>query len=216
MNEMLHFVSKAPLPVVYREACDALARCERLDECKSWSDRAMALASYARQAKDQVLFNAALRIQVRAVDRAGALLKLFDGRGRPLENKDGTDPLLSQEQAGEKAGMSERQIKTAVRVNNVPRDELETLVESEHPATVTQLAELGRRRRERAPDPFGPAWADWVFAVKHLRELPDCGLLVLAQRQELPADRLVADAHAALRNLKTWIETLEALDVEIE
>ena len=37
----------------------------------------------------------------------------------------------SQAQAGTEAGMSERQIKTAVRVSNVPKDEFEKQIESD-------------------------------------------------------------------------------------
>ena len=53
----------------------ALAECSRVDECKDWSDKAPALASYARQAKDSTLHNLALRIQQRAQRRMGELLK---------------------------------------------------------------------------------------------------------------------------------------------
>lgn len=211
MNELAFFISKAPLPIAYREACTALAHCERVDECKDWSDRAAALASYARQAKDQALFNAAMRIQVRAVDRAGALLKEFDGHGNN-QHTDGADSKLTQREAAEAAGMSERQQVTAVRVNNVPRDEFEELVESDTPPTVTELARAGTRKRQREPDPIGPVWADWVFSVKHLRSLPTCGLEALAARRELPASRLIADAEAALENLELWIKTLEGID----
>jgi hypothetical protein len=33
----------------------AIAKRSRIDECKSWSDKVAALASYARQAKDRSL-----------------------------------------------------------------------------------------------------------------------------------------------------------------
>ena len=49
---VLACVENALLPETYKHAVDALARCESLDECKSWSDKAAALSSYAKQADD--------------------------------------------------------------------------------------------------------------------------------------------------------------------
>src|SRR6516165_5724503 len=65
----------ARLPSTYESAKTALAECHRIDECKDWADRAEALASYARQAKDDELRRMADRIQARAIHRAGELLK---------------------------------------------------------------------------------------------------------------------------------------------
>jgi len=42
-------------PRCTRAARAALAECEKIDECKTWSDKAAAIASYARQAKDDGL-----------------------------------------------------------------------------------------------------------------------------------------------------------------
>jgi hypothetical protein len=56
--------SEAPLPITYTEARAALERCERVDECAEWADRAGALASYARQARDRELEAMAKRITV--------------------------------------------------------------------------------------------------------------------------------------------------------
>lgn len=137
--------AKAKLPEVYRRAKTALANCDRLDECKDWGDKAMALASYARQADDQSLFNMAARIQVRAVDRCGQLLKEFDARGD--HRKSAGAGTSSQREMAEGAGMSRRQQLTAIRVANVPREEFEALVERGHPATVTMLAERGKKSR---------------------------------------------------------------------
>ena len=48
-------ISDAPLPERYEAAKRAVAECHRVDECKEWSDRAVALASYARQVRDHEL-----------------------------------------------------------------------------------------------------------------------------------------------------------------
>lgn len=64
----------AKLPAVYERATQALAECTRIDECKDWADKAEALASYARQSKDDSLRKMADRIQARAIRRMGQLL----------------------------------------------------------------------------------------------------------------------------------------------
>jgi len=148
-HEHLPQVAGASLPETYTKAQQALAECQRLDECQSWADKAEALASYAKQADDDSLRKMADRIQARAIRRAGELLQQIEpGQGaRDGKREDGTVPPLTRTQAADEAGMSERQRKTAMRVANVPRDQFESAVESEQPPTVTQFAEQGKRQR---------------------------------------------------------------------
>lgn len=210
MNEAALLINKAPLPVVYRDACQALAECEQLDECKSWSDRALALASYARQAKDTTLLVTAQRIQIRAVARLGELLGEIepDKGGRP-KTEAAAYPSLRQA-AVEEVGLSEHQAKQALRVANVPATEREQLIESETPPTVTQLAELGTKHKPpRAIDLLAGPWADWVFGIAHLSKLPACSLEALIERRELSSGLLLTEAMAALINLERWIELLK-------
>jgi hypothetical protein len=76
----------ARLPVTYEQACVALAECVRIDECKNWSDKAEALASYARQRDDRTLVTMAMKIAGRAMRRCGELLEEIKPAkaGRPL------------------------------------------------------------------------------------------------------------------------------------
>jgi hypothetical protein len=177
--------STARLPQTYENAKKALAECERIDECKLWADKMAALASYARQADDDELYTIARRIQGRAVQRCGQLLKEFDARqGQNLPNAktDGADIFrptpISQREAAAAAGMSERQQVTAVRVANVPAERFEAAIESDNPPTVTQLAEAGKRAREalgfdylkgRDPGAFNAA-IHTLGAMRDLRE----------------------------------------------
>lgn len=138
--------ANAKLPQTYENAKTALADCASIDECQSWADKAAALASYAKQANDDELMKMATRIRDRAIRRAGELLKQIE----PAKNqydasaRVGTGP-SSRSDAGASAGMSDRQIKTAIRVANVPAAEFERQVESNKPPTVTTLAEQGKR-----------------------------------------------------------------------
>lgn len=106
----------ANLPANYESAKQALAELQRVDECKNWSDKAMALASYARQAKDDALLKMSQRIQGRAVRRAGQLLQELERPehcGRPKKNGQGA---LTIKGAAEKAGLSRYQRNTALKV----------------------------------------------------------------------------------------------------
>lgn len=75
-------IQEAPLPAVYERAAQALSECTRIDECKDWADKAEALASYARQSKDDSLRKMADRIQARAIRRCGELLKEQEATNR--------------------------------------------------------------------------------------------------------------------------------------
>ncbi len=57
VNEPEHEPTMARLPSSYEAAKRALAQCDAIDECKDWADKMAALASYARQAKDEDLLH---------------------------------------------------------------------------------------------------------------------------------------------------------------
>jgi hypothetical protein len=139
----------APLPAMYERAKTALAECARIDECQDWADKAEALASYARQVNDDELRRTADRIQARAIHQAGKLLKEIPPGpgGRPAKTQEGALPSLTRSQAAENAGLSEHQRKTALRVANIPFDELVRTIESANPPTITELAERGLIKR---------------------------------------------------------------------
>lgn len=132
-------VSGARLPSTYNAAKRAISQCASLDECKDWSDKAAALASYAKQAQDDQLEQMAKRIRARATRRAGELLKqVAPGVNRHVTaSRQGTQP-PSRIAAATEAGMSRHQAIQAMRVASVPEDEFEALVENG--ATVTSLA----------------------------------------------------------------------------
>lgn len=154
-------IAQAKLPARYEAARTAIAECERIDELKDLADRQMALAAYARQAKDDSLRLLALRIQARAERRCGQLLKQIPS-GSPSNlaqhRQDGAVPSVTRTGAASEAGLSERQRKTALRVANVPEAEFERAIESPSPPTVTQLAERGKiSRANPAPAPVAIA-----------------------------------------------------------
>ena len=112
----------ASLPAAYESAKRALAECSKIDECHDWSNKAAALASYAKQADDDTLHKYAVRISARAICRMGELLKEFESPGaRTDKPSEGTHTRLTQKQAAENAGLSKHQQVQAVRVANAPK-----------------------------------------------------------------------------------------------
>ncbi|MFP4895780.1 hypothetical protein [Paraburkholderia sp. EG304] len=143
-------ISDARLPDTYQSAVMALEKATAIDECQAWADKAMALASYARQSRDDRLQKMAVRIQARATRRCGELLATVPpatGTRSDIEPRAGDCPKLTREQAAADANMSPHQRKTALRVAAVPRAEFERQVESDAPPTITTLAEQGKKIR---------------------------------------------------------------------
>ncbi|MFZ1106824.1 MAG: hypothetical protein WAN43_00565 [Rhodomicrobium sp.] len=111
-----------------------------------------ALASYGRQANDETLVRLAMRIQGRAIRKAGVLLQQISsqsgGDRRSFDyQQEGDRQLVSRTNAAREAGFSEHQQKQALRLANIPEDEFESAIEDEEPPTITDLAERGTRRR---------------------------------------------------------------------
>lgn len=154
-------VDKARLPAAYTQARAALAKCEHIDECKTWADKAAALASYAKQAKDESLHVHARRIQSRAIRRAGELLKAIEpgsnsglfGNGKRPGAKLPKEFCAPRTRAARAAGLSHNQQRRAFAVASVPDAEFEALVESTAPPSINQLVEKGAKKRAAKPAP---------------------------------------------------------------
>lgn len=208
-------VNSATLPQTYEHACHALSECARLDECQDWTDRAMALASYARQSEDDTLLVYANRIKGRAVRRAGELLKAIEASkgGRPSETEVGDHPSFSRKQAASDAGMSPHQAKQAIRIANVPEADFEEQIESDNPPTLSKLASQGIKPRPivdlegRDPKAFNRALhfvADLEEAARTLTALDVDGIAPGLQPTE------IRKARAAISKIDTVADRIMA------
>lgn len=191
-------VAHARLPQTYEEAKNALANCERIDECKDWADKAEALASYARMADDDTLRKHADRIQARAVRRAGELLKQIDGRGK---NKGA----LTSSQAASDAGMSIHQQRQASRVANIPESDFNVAVESDNPPTVTKLADMGKNTRFSHDKP-----ENFQAATEVIGEIRRCVAVFRKHEPEFVVDGInpkeVAEMREAVGVMDAWLD----------
>lgn len=196
------------LPATYEQARKALTECTRVDECREWADKAAALASYARQAKDDSLLRLAQRIQLRAVNRCGELLKQIPrGDEATRFGQAGAHPPVTRTQAASEAGLSDHQRKSALRVANVPRDEFEAAVENDKPPTVTELAARGTASRPTAP-PIAVAPADPATAARAQALLRDFATFC-AVTDPLRVARAAMDADLArgyVESIDRWLD----------
>jgi hypothetical protein len=165
-------IENARLPGSYQKAVTALNRCLRVDEAKDWSDKAEAIAAYARMSRDENLMKIALRIKSRAIRRCGELLKQFSAPGSRTDKPSGDAPTrLTQREAAERARLSKDQEVTAVRVASVPGETFEKLVDSDDPPTVTKLAEMGKASKPGRESP-GDGKAERKARPKKLTGVP--------------------------------------------
>ena len=217
-SENLPSIANATLPSMYTKAKEALAECERIDECKTWADKAAALASYAKQADDDTLHKTAVRIRARAIRRCGELLKDFDARPQnPQKQSHANGTLLSQRQAAADAGLSKRQQVTAVNVARVPEEQFEAAIESEKPPTITALADQGKKAQPKAHafDLQGRDPEDFKRSTEgqsHLEALTDYARRIQAEtlvKGTLPHE--YPEMRAQLAILLPWLKQLEKL-----
>ena len=140
--------------VRYDQARHALAQCERIDEAKNWSDKAAALAAYARQADDPELEATARRIRARAFRRMGEISRELEkahkvGRGTKVQLPS-TGKLKATILA--EAGISTSQAHRAEKVAAIPVEEFEQRVESDTPPPISVLLTSRKAPRAAAHD----------------------------------------------------------------
>lgn len=212
-------IRQAKLPIVYKEAVIALARCARVDECKDWADKAVAIASYARQARDETLLNTATRIKARAIRRVGEMLQdLPDEQGKrhDLTSERRTPEVESRAAVALRAGLSRDQQKQALRIAAIPDAKFEKLVEAAQPPTLTELARIGIKPREQPDHLQGRTHKDFQAALHAQAALREFVLDTETERFDLDAvmrgteEDEVKEFDTNARQAITWLTRLRA------
>lgn len=206
-HSTLPSVANAKLPQTYERAKTALAECSSIDECKDWSDKAAALASYAKMSDDDTLRKYAERIQARAIRRCGELLRQIEPGQGARDGKRGVGgdtPLpFTRTEAAESAGMSKRQQMQATRVAGVPEQDFNKLVDSDTPPTVTKLAQMGTKKqvvdlKGRDPNHFNKAM-HFVGGIEYY--LKECRQYDVANTVDILTDTERSRLRAAINEI---------------
>lgn len=131
-------VESAVVPVQYSEAVRALAACQTIDDAKLYSDKADALAAWAKIYKHDQAGIEAKRLKLHAYRRMGDLARELRpwGSGSP-SGGGGTRPgavaLLKE------TGLRQHQANAAVAVSKTPKKAFEAAVNSAKPPAPARL-----------------------------------------------------------------------------
>lgn len=146
----------ARLPKTYETARESIMKCERIDECKQWTKKAEALASYARQAQDATLLDAATKIQRRAWKRAGELLRQIEPKQGARTDKrsiPGNTTLQTRKDAAMRAGLSKNQKDQALRLAAIPEEQFERVLATTPGIPMKELEIMGTKAGKNARSP---------------------------------------------------------------
>lgn len=140
--------------VKYEAMCNAIAECHRIDEVKELRDKAVALATYARQAQNFELERKAMAIRLRAERRAGELLKEMKSNGELREGGSGNNQYkkelsnkatVPERITLEKLGIERTQSSVWQELAEIPEDTFESVLRSERPRSAAQIVDKFKR-----------------------------------------------------------------------
>jgi len=117
------------MPIVYEEACKALAACRTLDEAKYFSDKSDVLAAWAKIYKSDQAALESRRLKLHAYRRMSELADELRPNTRPIPDR-GQQPgpvslLMTQ-------GFSKSQTGTIRRVGSIPEKEFQKIIGAPH------------------------------------------------------------------------------------
>lgn len=200
---------RAPLPLLYRQACDALRRCLKIDECMEWKRKADAFASYYRQAVDKGPYNMALRIRLRAWRRCGEMFLELDAA--MLADSNPTSHSRNGKMSASGAAAREHGIgypdrARAIALASIPLDEFEARLAEEPPPSLAKLAPM-TAYPQYGQTPEGRACASVIHSLVRILNV------VESYAPEVIAAQVTADNDGSpmmVGMVRRWLDQFEA------
>jgi hypothetical protein len=203
----------AILPVEYTSACKAIAACRGIDETKYWSDKADALAAWAKIYKNNQAAVESKRLKLHAYRRMSQLADELQPDKRCVGSAGqmpGPRALLIQN------GLSREQAKTVRRIGAIPKKRFERIVASPKPpglyaAAALGIGESGRGHKTTSSDAWRTLAHGNVIAGVNLRRF----LTLFCNRNSakdlarglLPGE--VLGARKLLTEIQEWLDEFE-------
>lgn len=141
-------VKSAQLPIEYEEACKLLAECRTIDDTKYWSDRAEALAAWAKIYHSPKATLEAKRLKLHAHRRMGSLALELRPR-KPIKGgglEPGAVSLLQEH------GFQKRTATDMTALGKMAKDKFDKAVQSPRPPSPSNLVRGMRRKENRYYD----------------------------------------------------------------
>jgi len=200
--------------VRYEAARNALAEARRVDEVKDIRDKAVAMETYARLAKDRELMEHATQIRVHAEIRAGELLREMTKNKGSVSGKTGRKarPVLDTAPKLADLGITKTQSSRWQKLAALSKDEQQEKVEEAKRKTEAVINPTPRKTTPRKPPkaevPSLPSAIDPLLSC-----LMRVRALVFEWLPEIPLDQwsqLVSELHAEVGHIEQVIEKRKA------
>jgi hypothetical protein len=136
-------VKRVPMPVVYEAACKALAEVSTVLDAKYFSDKADALATWAKIYKSDEAAVAAKRLKIHAYRKMGEIAEQLQptsrrSLGRGKGSSPGANSLLMEN------GLTVGQANIVLRVSRVPVTAVKEFLDMPRPPSIHTVAYAGR------------------------------------------------------------------------
>ena len=146
---------KPLVPLEYETATKALAECLSIDDAKYWSDKADALAAWARIYRDDEVSRKAKALKLHAYRRMGQLASDL----RPVR----TSPSGGPRKLLMESGLSGAKTDAAMALSRVPEARFEKLINAPNPISPTAI------RYQRNEDLAESSWREFYRLASMMR-----------------------------------------------
>lgn len=183
--------------------CRAIDAAYKVDEVKDIRDKALALAAYAKQAKNTEAESRACEIRLRAERKAGQILAKTIKRGQPSKKEIYPRDILKNN------GITPVQSSKWQKLAKVPQQQFDmALKESERPTTDGIIKATAPTKPKR-----NPVSDDALWLWGRLRDFEN-RLLSLDPKSVMKTmtDEMLNDVHASAPRVAAWLKRIGAIN----